>query len=165
MKHQKTLLAVLLTMSCITAHAASVADVTPATATVDFSQAMTLTHTLTPLSNLQAGAVTADTKLADGKITVTGGTPTIAIKASSSMQTGTMNAVILKGNNDPSHTLDVSFVNPDGTGMAADTGVAGGAVWFMPFDNENYIIQSASREQTVAADQYDISMDAGIWNN
>jgi len=165
MKFAKTYIAVAFALTGFAAHAATVTDITTATATLDFEAPVTLTHTLTAVSNLQAGSVADNTPVANGEVTLSGSTALpVVVSPSTTMQVGTglgANIMTLSGTSDATHKLVVDLVSPSGADMHGQS--VAGRQWFTLGADNKYSIQ-VSGAQTVSADQYNVSIDAALYN-
>lgn len=162
MKIAKPLLAVVLATTGLAAHAATVSDITTAEADLVFAQNITLTHTLSPVSGLEAKAYAVGAAFAHGTVSASAGTPTLVVAATpNATQTITGDSIEVKGTNDATDVLKISLAKDDGTALtgAAD---ASGRKWYTLAADGKYTVANADAT-AVAADTYHVTIDAGIW--
>ena len=163
-KFTKTVVAAVALAGCVATSAHAAVDdstITPATTVLVFSQAVSLTHTLTPVGTLPLTLVD-DTTLANGSATLDDGS-----NANFAFRWTPGTAVV------DGHKGTMSGVNDDSHKLVAMLEVAN--EWYRPPVDGWYVpdvaaaaeatyIVLASGDQTVAADSYLLSIDAAVWN-
>jgi len=163
----KTFLGCAIFVCLVNAHAATVTNVTTATATLNFNANPTLTHTLTPAqSTFEAKTYPAGTVFANGLVKASVGNPDIAIvwHYDAEEDPGGIDAIV-HGTNDPSHTINLQFHNSDGSIINVPADHLFNGKYWAPLKADGIYTIENEQDVTIAADEYVVSVDAGIWNS
>lgn len=166
MKFTMTAISLGLLMVSAVASAGTVSNVTTATTNVEFSSTTTVTNTLTPVTGLKAGAISAATVLANGTVSTNNtGLVSFGVTASDShAESESGGAFIATGENSSDNKLTFNILPGDLLSVKVDE--INGRLWAINNTSTgsldyNVLVATA---QNINADTYNISIDAAIYN-
>lgn len=149
------------------AYAGSALGVDTKNADLEFKTPSVLTHTVTSVGEIPAGAVSNYTKFAIGNISSNSGLPqrfAFRVTPNTFVDNGSKFTWDLFGRNDKNNTITVSLSEATASLTQADDRIGAGGWAVVDEDLAHFYYHiSKAGDAWVNADEYLISMDAAVW--